>query len=278
MKITKSSLHKYAALLLVSSLVLLFNTILPGATFAEEKIDASDPTKIYSYAGAGIKYTDYTNDESMWEIRATGNLGLSASDMVMFELGYGWHNGDLVAGDNNDLTNARLRWFHLFKMDNSVTSGYRGLATQIDLQVAGGLKGTDGQNTLVFGALPAFAINEQWSFYLAINAVNTWDKEFKNYNGFGIGAAPLLVFVPEKWWPGAYLQIWPNYTAFVSGELSGDGSGSFDVTTGGTITQTVLWSVTGQKNIDKDLRAFRRGKDAGLKNDWNLFFSITTYF
>ncbi len=244
----------------------------------EEQIDASDPTKIYSYAGAGIKYTDYTNDETMWELRATGNLGLSDSDMVMFELGYGWHDGDLVEGDNDGLTNGRLRWFHLFGMDYSVESGYRGLATQVDLQIAGEIKGTDGQNTLVLGALPAFAINEQWSFYLALNAVNSWDKNFDHYNGFGVGVAPLLVYVPGNWWPGAYIQLWPNYTWFVTGELSDTGSGSIDVITGGTITPTVLWSATWQQNVDEDLNTFRRGRDTGLKNDWNLFVNITSYF
>jgi len=262
---------------LVICFTLFVSVLLPALGNAEDQIDASDPTKIYTYAGGGVKYTDYTNGESMWEIRATGNLGLSDSDMVMFELGYGWHDGDLVAGDNNGLTNARFRWFHLFKMDYTVESGYRGMATQIDLQLAGNLKGTDGQNTLVFGALPAFAINEHWSFYLAVNAVNTWDKNFEYYNGFGIGVAPLLVYSPENWWPGAYVQLWPNYTAFISGELSGEGSGNIDVITGGTITPTVLWSAIWQQNVDKDLRTFRRGEDTGLKNDWNLFFNITTY-
>lgn len=57
--------------------------------YAEEAIDASDPTKIYSYAGGGVKYTDYTNDETMTEIRAIGNVALSNNDMLMFEFGYG---------------------------------------------------------------------------------------------------------------------------------------------------------------------------------------------
>jgi len=259
--------------------VLLAAPLLANTAYgAEEKIDASDPTKIYTYAGGGVKYTDYTNGESMWEIRATGNLGLSDQDMVMFEIGYGWHDGDKVPGDDSDITNGRLRWFHLFNMDNTVTSGYRGWATQIDLQLAGALKGTDGQNTLAIGALPAFAINEKWSFYLPVMLVNTWDKGFDNYNGFGITLAPMLSYVPENWWPGAYLQIWPNYTRFVSGELSGTGAGNVDLITGGEITSTVLWSVTGQVNLDEDLKTFRRGRDTGLKNDWNLFFNITSYF
>jgi len=46
--------------------------ILAGNALAEEGVDASDPTKIYTYVGAGLKYTDYTNDESVLELRATG--------------------------------------------------------------------------------------------------------------------------------------------------------------------------------------------------------------
>jgi len=78
---------------LVICFSLFVSVLLPALGNAEDQIDASDPTKIYTYAGGGVKYTDYTNGESMWEIRATGNLGLSDSDMVMFELGYGWHDG-----------------------------------------------------------------------------------------------------------------------------------------------------------------------------------------
>ena len=52
-----------------------------------EEIDASDPTKIYSYAGPGVKYTEYSNGDSMTELRLQGNLALSDSDMLMVELG-----------------------------------------------------------------------------------------------------------------------------------------------------------------------------------------------
>lgn len=254
--------------------------ILTALSFAQEKkeIDPSDPTKIYSYAGAGLKYTDYTNGEHMWETRATGNLGLTDQDMVMFELGYGWHSGDSVRGTNSDVTNARLRWFHLFNMNYDVISGYRGWATQIDLQLAGQLKGTDGQNTIALGALPAYGINKQFSFFLPLNLVNTWDKDFKKWNGAGISVAPLLVYTTDKLWPGAYFQLWPNYTYFLAGELDSEGAGAVDVTTGGPITDTITWSVTFQKNIDKDLRAFRRERDSGLKNDWNVFSNVTMYF
>jgi hypothetical protein len=77
---------KPAILIVVTSIWVLA----PNTSTAQEEIDASDPTKIYTYAGPGIKYTDYTNDQSMTEIRAAGNVGLGANDMVIFELGYGW--------------------------------------------------------------------------------------------------------------------------------------------------------------------------------------------
>lgn len=264
------------ALLLIVT-VMLF---LPGlAPAQEEAIDASDPTKIYTYAGGGFKYTDYTNGDSMWEIRATGNIGLTQNDMLLFELGYGWHSGSAGSGtkDESDLTNARLRWFHLFGMDYSVTRGYRGWASQLDLQLAGNLVGTDGQNVVTIGALPAFGLTDTLSLFVGINWVNSWDKQFENYNGMGLGLAPLLVYTPD-WWAGSFVQVWPNYSRFFTNELSGEGSGSLDVITGGEITSKLLWSVTFQKNLDKDLDSFRRGRETGVKNDWNAFFNITQYF
>lgn len=248
------------------------------SAWAEEAIDASDPTRIYSFAGAGLKWSDYTNGEEMWEGRLVGNIGVTEQDMVMFELGYGKHSGNKVSGKNDGLTNARARWFHLFNMDYGVEQGYRGWATQVDLQLAGSLKGTDGQNTLSVGVLPAYGLNHNWSMFLPVSMVNTWDKEFKNYNGMGISLAPLLVYSPDNWWQGAFVQFWPNYVRFVSGDLKGEGSGNMDISLGGQITPKVFWGLTYQKNLDKDLKTLRRDRDAGLSNDQNVFFNITTYF
>ena len=258
--------------------ILLAPLLVTNSFAAEEQIDASDPTKIYSYAGAGLKFSEYTNGESMTELRAIGNLGFGEKDMVMFEAGYGKHDGDLVEGADDGLTNGRVRWFHLSKMDPTVQSGYRGWATQVDLQIAGELKGTDGQNVLALGYLAAYGINANWNFYLPINVVGSWDKKWGNYNGTGAGIAPMIAYSPENWWTGAYVQLWPNYTRFFSGELEGEGAGNVDLTTGGAITDTVMWAMTYQRNLDIDLRSFRRGEDTGLKNDWNMFFNIVSYF
>lgn len=130
-----------------------------------------------------MKYTEYTNGEHMSKLRLIGNLGLSESDMVLFEHGYGWHSGDLVPGDNDDLTNARARWLHLFDMDYGVEKGYRGWVTQVDLQIAGKLKGTDGQNVVSLGGLAGFGLEPAWSTFLAVNLVNSWDKGWDNHNG-----------------------------------------------------------------------------------------------
>ena len=140
-------------------LALLTGIVLGTTVMAdEERIDASDPTKIYTYAGGGLKYNDYTNGEYMWETRAIGNVGLSEHDMLLFEAGYGWHEGGQAEGKDSGLTNARLRWFHLYDMDYEVETGYRGLGLQLDVQLAGSLKGTDGQNQIVFGAIPALQL------------------------------------------------------------------------------------------------------------------------
>lgn len=174
--------------LLVSTLLVLISAPL----HAEETIDASDPIKIYSYAGPGYKYTEYSNGDYLQELRVIGNLGLSDKDMVLFEFGYGKYNGTVLAGeDDTGLTNLRARWFHLFNMDYSVTRGYRGWATQVDLQGEGQVKGTTGTNTLAIGAVPAYGINAEWAFYLPINYVSTWGENFDKHQGHGISVAPI---------------------------------------------------------------------------------------
>ncbi|WP_096086205.1 hypothetical protein [Agaribacterium haliotis] len=243
---------------------------------ADGGIDASDPTKIYSYAGAGYKFTDFTNGESLSEFRISGNLGFSATDMVLFELGYG-SSGQVDAGDDSGFTNARARWFHIFNMDYSVASGYRGVASQVDMQLAGDIVGTDGANNLALGAVPAFGLSPQWSFFLPLSAVINWDKDFDKRRGSGVAISPLLVYVPN-WWAGSYVQIWPTYTRFVEGDIGGEGGANLDLTIGGAITDTVLWSITGQKNFDQDFNELKQGVETGYGNDWNVFASISAYF
>ena len=259
---------------LLSAFLLLF---LVSNALAETGIDASDPTKIYTYAGAGIKYTDFTNGATLTEIRATGNIRLSNNDMVQFELGYGETENQDTNQTETGQTNSRLRWFHLFEMDYSKLSGYRGMATQIDLQLAGDVVGTDGANTVSIGALPAYGINENWSFYLPVNLVNNWDKDFEKHQGAGIGISPLFVYTPE-WWSGSYLQIWPTVVRFLSGNLDGEGSANLDLILGGSFKPTVTWAATFQKNFDKDIQELPLGPTTGLGNDWNIFANVTWYF
>jgi len=248
---------------------------------AEEKIDASDPTKIYSYAGPGYKYTKFSNGDHLQELRVVGNLGLGKSDMVMFEIGYGKYSGTVLPGeDDSGLTNMRARWFHLFKMDASIKHGYRGWATQVDFQREGDVKGTKGSNTVAVGGLPAFGINESWSFYLPVNFVSTWNHAFKNHQGSGISVAPMAAFAPAKGpWPGFFLQIWPSYTRYFSGDLSGEGAANLDLTLGWAPAEKVVVTATLQQNFDKDLRLYvpNTGSSSGA-NDWNIFVSGSIYF
>ena len=264
---------------LIAVLALLISTVAAAET--DEKIDASDPTKIYSYAGGGLKTTEYSNGDSLNEIRAIGNIGFGDSDMLMFELGYGRYSGSVSPGEDKEgLTNGRARYFHLFNMDYSIIKGYRGWATQIDLQFEGDVKGTNGGNTVALGVLPAFGGGASWSFFLPLNYVSTWGSDFNNHQGHGISIAPLAVYAPaEGPWPGFYLQIWPSYTRYFSGDLDGEGGAAVDLTTGWSITPTTILNATFQQNFDKDLKLYKpsNGSSSGA-NDWNLFANINFYF
>jgi hypothetical protein len=242
------------------------------------EIDATDPTKIYSFIGGGIKYTDYTNGETMQEARVTGNWGISQADSMLFEFGYGWHDGDLVPGDNSGLTNARVRYFHIGEIKYDLQRGYRGMGYQVDMQFAGQLKGTDGQNVLLAGVMPVFAISNHWDLYLTLGLAATWDKKFAAHNGTGLGISPQFIYAPEGLWSGAQLQITPEYKYFLTKELQHEGSGNIDINVGGMVSGSVAWDITWQKNFDIDLNTFRRGEDSGINNDWNVFFNVTSFF
>ena len=253
----------------------------PLSVFAEEAIDASDPTKIYTYMGVGPKYNRYTNTDDMWELRAIGNWGLSDNDMLLFEFGYGWHGGKhATASEKEDgFTNSRLRYFHTFEMNYEQERGYRGLGLQVDLQLAGDLRGTDGQNQLMIGAMPTFALGGDWNLYLITSVANSWDKGFGTWNGAGASVTSQFIWDPEGLWPGAQFRIIPTYTYFVAGDLKRDGSGQLELNVGGEFTSTLMWDLTFEKNFDVDLNSYTGSKfDTELENDWSLFFNVTKYF
>jgi hypothetical protein len=242
-----------------------------------EPVDTSDPTKIYSYLGGGLKYNEYTNGEYMLEARLTGNLGLGASDMLLFEVGYGRLQGHDVIEDSSDWTDARLRWYHLFEMDHDAI-GYRGMGTQLDVQLAGELPGTDGQSQIIMGVMPTWNLSPSMGLFLSLNVANAWDKDFSHYNGAGVGFDAQFIYSNEDWWPGAQLRLIPAYTYFMTGELDGEGSGYVELNVGGQVTPTLAWDVTAHKNVDKDLRSFKRDDFSELENDWNVFLNVTHYF
>jgi hypothetical protein len=259
------------------TLFLTFGLITVAATAADQEIDASDPTKIYTFAGGGLKYSDYTNGESMLELRATANWGIGDNDSALFELGYGSHDGNLFPGTDTAMTNIRIRYFHLGQMNYDVEKGYRGMAYQVDLQFAGELKGTDGQNVIAAGIMPAYALGGDWNLYLMANVVGAWDKSFSRFSGAGASIAPKIVFSPD-WWPGSQFQLTPTYKYFYTGALKNSGSGNIEFNVGGEFTPTIMWDLIFEKNFDVDLKTYRRGVDTGLENDWSIFFNATTYF
>ncbi len=265
--------------IVTNCLVLFFGCVIASASLANEaRIDATDPTKIYTFLGGGLKYNDYTNGEYMWETRLIGNIGLGKDDMLLFEAGYGWHQGDQAPGKDSGLTNSRLRWFHLFEMNYDLEQGYRGFGLQLDAQLAGSIKGTDGQNQILFGVMPVFALGGNWNLYAMLMLANTWDKGWEYWNGIGPSVAAQFIYDNDDWWPGAQVRLTPTYTYFVAGELEDEGSGNLEINVGGGFTPTVMWDVTAQKNFDVDLRSFSRDPSEELENDWNIFFNVTSYF
>ena len=116
------------------------------------------------------------------------------------------------------------------------------------------------------------------NLYLALNGIAAWDEKFQNFSGAGVSISPRFVFSPDDWWAGAQIQVVPDYKYFLTGALDGEGDATLEINVGGQFTPTIMWDVIGQKNYDLDLRSLNRGADTGLKNDWNIFINVTTYF
>jgi len=278
---SKKNLFKegYKGIRMQYSWLRLVLKMLPGSlamagneTTAPPRIDASDPTRIVSFIGIGPKVTRFTDGSNISELRLSGTLSIGKKDMVTIEAGYGRHDGE----NENGIASTQLRHFHLFQMDQ-VERGYRGWGSSIDLNLAGSLKGMDGQNTLGLGASPAFALGGGWQLYPITMLLNSWDKKFSRYNGGGINLSPLLAKRLE-WWDGAFLIIWPQYNRFYWGALKGNGGGRLQLTLGGKFTETLIWKLTYDDMFDKYFRAYTSEDGFDEKADRAMFFRVESYF
>ena len=258
-----------AALILTSSV-----------TSAEEQqhktpqIDASDPTRIVTFIGAGPKYTQYVDDSNVRELQFSVTVGLGAKDMITVEGGYGYQSATKKYG----MTTTDIRHFHLFKMDQ-VEKGYRGWGSSFQLNLAGTLPGTDGQNILGLGASPAYALGGGIDLYPIGMVMNSWDKDFGYYNGGGLNFSPLLS-IKMDYWDGAFVNIWPQYTRFFWGDLGklDAGGGQLRLVTGGKITPTLLWRALAFFPFDKNLRGYDHDGGFDPRGRQAYLFRIEQYF
>ena len=115
---------------------------------------------------------------------------------------------------------------------------------------------------------------------MPINYVSTWGEDFNNHQGHGISIAPMVAYAPGLGpWPGFFMQIWPSYTRYVSGDLEGEGGANIDVTIGWSPQDAVVATLVIQQNFDKDLNLYSSGPGSSSgANDWNVFANCTWYF
>ena len=232
-----------------------------------KKIDASDPTRIVTFVGGGPKFTEYVDGSNVVEAHVSLTMGIGQKDMITVESGYGRHNTTGKKG----MTTTEFRHFHLFKMDQ-VEKGYRGWGSSIQVNFAGSVPGTDGQNIVGLGASPAFALGGKVDIYPIMMVMNSWDKHFGHYNGGGLNFSPLMT-VKLNTWDGAFVNIWPQYTRYFWGDLGKRdvGGGQLRLVLGGNFNPTLVWRAIAFFPFDKNLRGYDhnggfdpRGRDAFL--------------
>jgi hypothetical protein len=124
--------------------------------------------------------------------------------------------------------------------------------------------------------MPVCGFSEEWNLYLTFNGILTLNDTLSDVSGSGAGINAQFIYSNEDWWPGAQVRIIPDYKYIVTGDLDGEGDGTIELNVGGEFTRTVMWDITGEINFDEDFFSLKRGVDTGLKNDWNVFFNVTT--
>lgn len=271
----QSGIVKPRVLLALLCMSLFADTaVAAGQNDEKPQIDASDPTRIVTFIGAGPKYTQYVDDSNVRELQYSLTLGLGAKDMVTVEGGYGYQSATRKYG----WTTTDIRHFHLFRMDE-VEKGYRGWGSSFQLNLAGSLPGTDGQNILGLGASPAYALGNGIDIYPIGMIMNSWDKKFEHYNGAGLNFSPMLS-IKLDYWDGAFINIWPQYTRYFWGEL-GDldaGGGQLRLVLGGRFTATLLWRALAFYPFDKNLRGYTSEGGFDPRGRQAYLFRIEQYF
>ncbi len=268
--------HRYVLLVLIAVLipVFAFADESDGQPAEAKKIDASDPTRIVTFVGGGPKFTDYVDGSNVVEAHLSLTMGIGPKDMITLETGYGRHNRT----GKNGMTTTEFRHFHLFKMDQ-VEKGYRGWGSSLQINLAGTVPGTDGQNLLGLGGSPAFALGRGIDIYPIVMVMNSWDKGFGHYNGGGLNFSPLLS-IKLNTWEGAFVNVWPQYTRYFWGDLGKKdiGGGQLRLVLGGNFNPTLVWRAISFFPFDKNLRGFDHNGGFDPRGRVALLFRVEKYF
>ncbi|MBK1791362.1 hypothetical protein [Persicirhabdus sediminis] len=240
--------------------------------------DPSNPASTGSQISATLGYRDFKQGEAMTEMRMNWGLTASPNDVLNFDFGYGWHDGNARGKTDSGLTTTHFSWIHDFGMDTYMSEGYQGLASAFELDLAGRVRGTGGQNVLSFSMIPGFGMADGVSAYMGLGLTSSWDKDFARHNGLGFDIAPSLIFRPYQMWQGGYVEVVPRFKSFFTGNLSGETATTLEINTGGNITQTFMWTCGFQKNFNVDLETYRHGRYTSPKNDWRLNLGLTKSF
>ncbi len=260
-------------------LLLLASMFISAEGFARDgAIDTADPTRIYTGIGFSTGTSEYENGESRQELRGNISWAISDEDMLQIESGYGRHESDTVGGDETGLTRTRIHYRQRLPFDDSLQHGFRGMAFQMELQLSGELAGTDGQTILSGGGTPAIRAGKSLDIYLAVDLINSFDKNFQNYNGSGFEVAPLFSYNPDYLWPEAAFQIEPSYTQYVVGQLAFGNSRNLKIACRGTLFTTLNWSLSAEKHAGRDLLTYRGDNSTDLKHDWSAAFQLLAVF
>lgn len=269
-------MHQRQNILLFTLFIILAFSNLASAR--DNGINTTDPTLIYSGFGVSAQQVEYKNGDSRQEVRGAFAWTLNAEQMLLLEAGYGRHDDGTPGGETNDLTRSRLMYRQRLPFNDNLTTGFRGMIFEADLNFSGELAGTDGQTLLRVGATPAVGISESFDFYPAVRVVNSFDKNFRHYNGAGFDLVLRLDYAPDYLWPGALFQLEPGYSQFAIGQLAFKHFHDLRVAIGGNLFEALHWRLSADKQYGRQLSSWRGSNSAGMKEEWSAGLQILATF
>lgn len=250
----------------------------PPADAGSTTYDPSDPTRVDTRGGFGVKNTEYDPSGQLRELRAKIAVQLNPKDLVTIDIGVGKNLNVPGESDEFGLTDVRFRFFRMWNVDRSIVAGWQGWGTSLELQTPGNVPGTDGSGLVALGAMGALGLGSGFSAFLNPIVSTVWTRGFDQHLGIAARFDLFLTYKPGTLWTGAYFKLKPSVSYGLSDEIQDQGAANLEASVGGAFSRVLWWDIQARTFLEKELDRETEGRESGVADDWSLYLSLTYFF